>query len=219
MNLVKNLSGFEQLLIVRSRGWEDTLGELTFFEKIGGKWQKVGQPIPVVLGRSGMGWGFGLHKLGEGPKKVEGDGRSPAGLFGLGPLFGSKESKSSRMPFVVITRDLEFVDDPTSLHYNQFVDQSTEVRDWQSAEVMCEAKELYSQGIVVQHNSAPTIPGAGSAIFIHNWRKPHSPTAGCTAMAPEKLLYLINWLDEKKSPHLLQLPEPLLFDFFALLNI
>ena len=35
------------------------------------------------------------------------------------------------------------------------------------------------------------VPSAGSAIFIHTWRRPGAPTAGCLALSRADLLWLV----------------------------
>ena len=62
---------------------------------------------------------------------------------------------------------------------------------------------LYRWGIVVGHNPANQ-PGAGSCIFIHLWRGPGQPTAGCTAMSEENLPRILAWLDPALDPRLVQ---------------
>jgi L,D-peptidoglycan transpeptidase YkuD (ErfK/YbiS/YcfS/YnhG family) len=39
-------------------------------------------------------------------------------------------------------------------------------------------------------------PGKGSAIFLHRWRRPGYPTAGCVAFAPHHL----RWIAERIAP-------------------
>ena len=34
------------------------------------------------------------------------------------------------------------------------------------------------------------VPGRGSAIFIHQWRRPHYPTEGCIALSREDLRWI-----------------------------
>jgi L,D-peptidoglycan transpeptidase YkuD (ErfK/YbiS/YcfS/YnhG family) len=35
------------------------------------------------------------------------------------------------------------------------------------------------------------VPGRGSAIFLHVWRKPRHPTAGCIAFARDDLAWIL----------------------------
>src|SRR5262245_23638077 len=53
-------------------------------------WQLTSPAEPAVLGRRGAGWGAGFRDLArEGePIKREGDLRTPAGIYALGPSFG-----------------------------------------------------------------------------------------------------------------------------------
>ena len=168
-------------------------------------WEAVGSPIPVALGRNGMAWGIDQ----SGPMKKEGDGRSPAGFFFLGPAFGDAEHLpyAKKIPFLLITEDLECVDDPDSVYYNQFVYANTiEKLDWKSSEKMKEIGPLYALGLVVQYNRDPVIPGRGSAIFMHIWRNKGSGSGGCTTMQENDLQDVISWLDSEQHPCLVQMP-------------
>ena len=200
-----------QLLVVVAPHWDAVEGMLYCYERPSPllAWKLCGAPIAVALGRSGLAWGRGIHDIEEKAHKKEGDGRSPAGLFSLGPVFGDAEHQSyaRNMPFLLITEELECVDDPDSLYYNQFVNaQFVEKRDWKSSEKMKEIGAPYAIGVVVQHNLSPIKAKSGSAIFMHIWEDKGRGTAGCTAMKEEDLNSLVSWLDVKKHPCLLQLP-------------
>ncbi|MBU1042177.1 MAG: hypothetical protein KKF77_13860, partial [Proteobacteria bacterium] len=109
-----------QLLLVTAESWDSTSGELRRFERAeaGTEWTAVGGPVPVNLGRHGLGWGRGLHglALGPGPVKREGDGRAPAGLFELGQGFAydPAEVGSVRLPLLHADANLVCVDDSAS---------------------------------------------------------------------------------------------------------
>jgi len=202
-----------QLLIVISPSWDTIEGTLYRYERSSAQesWESVGSPIAIVLGKTGMAWGRGLHTLSDvhGKVKKEGDGKSPAGVFTLGSAFGDEPHRifAQKIPFLPITEDLECVDDPDSLYYNQFVTAaSPRERDWKSSEKMQEIGPLYAIGLVIDHNTAPIERGMGSAVFMHIWRNAASGTGGCTAMAEEDLNELISWLDAEKHPLLVQLP-------------
>lgn len=51
-----------------------------------------------------------------------------------------------------------------------------------SAERLNRADPLYDIVVVLGHNDAPAVRGAGSAIFIHAARPNFAPTAGCIAL-------------------------------------
>ncbi|MBT8470678.1 MAG: hypothetical protein KJN97_18170, partial [Deltaproteobacteria bacterium] len=83
-----------QLVTVVSKQWDEFRATLRRFERTPQKrWKSVGPSVEVVLGREGYGWGRGLHGTSAppgrpGPIKREGDGRSPAGVFGIGNAYG-----------------------------------------------------------------------------------------------------------------------------------
>jgi L,D-peptidoglycan transpeptidase YkuD (ErfK/YbiS/YcfS/YnhG family) len=186
-----------QLVLVTTPGWQATEGTLTRWEREpGGAWRRAGEPIAVVVGRGGLGWGRGLHGAGapagrEGPAKVEGDGRAPAGTFRLGAAYGYDDGDWPR--YTRLGPSWVCVDDPASSRYNQVFDAAAATVDWKSAETMRRADELYRLLVVVEHNSEAR-PSGGSCIFLHVWSGPGSTTVGCTAMPLTSLDALARWL-------------------------
>lgn len=209
------LARARQLIVVTTRGWDDVPGTLRRFERKGAKggaWAQVGTDVPVAVGRNGLGWGSGVVDAGgaEGPSKREGDGKAPAGVFALGSAFGFapfREAAWLRVPYIPLTPSVECVDDTASRRYNRIVERLAAVDvDWNSSERM-RSVEGYRWGLVVRHNAAPPVAGRGSCIFLHVWAGPGRGTAGCTAMEEERLTELLRWLDPKRLPLLVQLPE------------
>ena len=154
-----------------------------------------------------MAWGKGLHKaeLNKGKLKKEGDGNSPAGIFHLSGLFGYEDIRSEMNSLKVDNRTF-CVDDSKSAYYNQIVKSDTVKKDWNSAETMRMKSDVYKFGIFVDYNVKPAIPNMGSCIFMHIWSGSNKPTAGCTAMKESDILKLIDFLDKKKNPILVQVP-------------
>ncbi|MBS1144884.1 MAG: hypothetical protein H6R14_2290 [Proteobacteria bacterium] len=207
------LASSGQLLLVVAPDWNSPSGVLCCFER-GADWQAAFPPIPVSLGKSGLAWGRGLHADDNpvGPKKREGDGRAPAGIFAITALFGAAPADSplahaAKLPYLAATPNLKAIDDPASAFYNQIVDQSAVTPDWTSCEDMLRDDERYAVGAVVAHNVGPAVPGAGSCIFLHVWGGEGVPTAGCTAMAMADMMALAGWLDGAAKPVLVQLPQ------------
>ncbi len=211
----------KQMILVVTDSVESTSGNLIYFERQNSEssWDKKNESIPVVIGRSGLGWGRGLNPIDSSkiPLKKEGDGRSPAGVFALGSAFGYAESEEMaglKIPYIHVTKPCECVDDVHSAHYNQvvFKDEVKNV-DWNSSEKMFFVGVWYEQGIIVKQNNDPVIDGAGSCIFLHNWAEPNETTAGCTAMKPSNLKKIIWWLDSSSNPVLVQLTKKLYDDY------
>ena len=202
-----------QCVVVLAPDWSSTTGTLHAFARTSttSDWKMRGDAIPVVLGKSGLGWGLGLvdAKRRPGPRKIEGDNKVPAGIFRLGPALGYASAANARwikLHYVPLTKMTEGVDDARSHYYNQLVDRSKVARvDWRSSEQMRRADDLYKWGIFVAHNAAAT-PGAGSCIFMHIWKNSSTATTGCTAMAERDLVQLLRWLAPKAQPILVQMP-------------
>lgn len=203
-----------QLIVVVTNSATAVKGTLCCFERKipGGEWEKSFEEFPVVLGRNGLGWGNGLHKIPADsglPIKKEGDGKSPAGVFSLGAIFGYKAAdkmKNLKMPYIPVTEMTECIDDVNSQLYNQIVDKDkVNSVDWNSSEKMRKMGIYYELGVIVEHNTNPVIRGSGSCIFLHNWSNPDETMAGCTAMAPENLKKIVYDLDANREPVLVQL--------------
>jgi D-alanyl-D-alanine dipeptidase len=218
--------GSTQLIVVTTSNWDAVQGQLQRFARTTAhtRWRPVGDSIPIVVGKNGLGWGIGLDaandphlRLASDPVKKEGDGKSPAGIFDLGTAFGysAQPLPGLKLPYLALTESIECVDDVNSKYYNRIVDRSALAPDWNSSEHMRDAGESYRWGIVVDHNgtvarpnqSAPQ-PGGGSCIFLHIWQSQNQGTTGCTAMTPSNLETLLTWLDPSQKPLLLQLPAP-----------
>jgi len=139
------------------------------------------------------------------PVKREGDGRSPAGVFALPFAFG-QPARNIRYPYRRMEAVHRCVDDCRSKYYNRIIDRRTSDQDYGSSEPMKLASGLYRYGIFVAHNPR-SIPGAGSCIFMHIRDPSGVATSGCTAMSEQNLLALIDWLDPRKNPLLVQMPR------------
>ncbi len=210
-----------QLILVLTNSVTANGGNLYCYERsdANAEWKLSGNIIPVSIGRNGLGLGIGLHKqssFSDIPKKEEGDGRSPAGIFSLSKVFGyepADQTTNLKMPYIHITEMIECVDDVKSKYYNQIVSrekiEKTDTIDWQSSEKMNSVGARYDLGIVIDHNPPPVKTGCGSCIFLHNWTDPIITTSGCTSMAPINLKRIAFWLDKQKNPVIVQLTRQL----------
>lgn len=208
------LKSSTELIVVTTSDWNAVDGTLQRYQRPNPKkkWAPVGEPVKVVVGKKGLGWGSGILPAGVNgpadPVKKEGDAKAPAGVFVLSQAFGyaSEEQPGWKMPYVGLTPSVECVDDTNSKFYNRVVSRESVSPDWNSSEHMLRSDELYRWGIIVDHNSNPPQAGGGSCIFMHIWRGPGQGTVGCTAMPREHLEAILAWLDPKRTPLLVQLP-------------
>jgi len=203
-----------QLVLVLTDGWDATQGTLQRFAWQDGQWRAAGEAAPISVGRNGAAWGLGLHPAqAEGPRKQEGDGRAPAGVFTLGEAFGYAATGDTALPYRAMHATSYCIDVPDSPLYNRIVD-TREVGE-AAAKGSTEPMRLdlhgngdprYREGLVIGHNANAT-PRGGSCIFAHLWRTPGEATAGCTAMAADTMDALFGWLKPAERPVFVLLPR------------
>ena len=203
-----------QMVLVTTADWDSTSGELRRYERVGNAWKQVGNASDIVVGRTGTAWGIGLNtRHGEGPIKHEGDGKAPAGVFSIGSAFGYAETARTGLKYKAMGSNDWCIDVPESAYYNQIIDRSLVKAPGldQSSEPMrrdihLDGDQRYREGFVIEHN-ASNVRNAGSCIFAHLWSAPGTTTAGCTAMAPASMDTLLGWLDMRRKPVFVQLPQ------------
>ena len=206
----------QQLLVTVTDNWDATTGDMYAFDRTEKGWSTVLQSIPVNLGRTGLAWGLGLHPQSvvndTDPQKREGDGKAPAGIFSLVDAFGYSEMLNTGLNYQPMSASHYCIDVPASPLYNQTVDAGRVGKEAVrgSSEGMRRdihyGDQQYKKGIFVAHNPA-NVPEAGSCIFVHLWKAPGSPTAGCTAMAEPQMDSMLAWLNAEHQPVYVALPR------------
>lgn len=133
--------------------------------------------IPCALGRGGI----------SGDKR-EGDGATPLGTHRIVGLLYRPDRIARPAPWAqpIGPSDL-WSDDAADPRYNHAV----RVPYAGSHERLRRGDPLYDAVLLTDWNWPDAKPGAGSAIFLHAWRKPRYPTAGCVAFARSDLLWLL----------------------------
>lgn len=138
----------------------------------------AGRVFPVTIGRSGVA-----------KDKTEGDGATPAGILRVvGLLFRPDRINRAHLPHWArpIHREDRWCDLSGHPDYNHL----TRKPFGKSAERLRRADPLYDLVLPLDWNWPEAIPGKGSAIFIHQWRRPGHPTAGCLAFARRDLMFI-----------------------------
>lgn len=141
-----------------------------------------GRLLPCSIGRGGIS-----------ANKHEGDGATPSGIHEIvGCLYRRDRIAGKAVPrWAVPIRPFDlWCDAPDHVEYNQMVTTPFAA----SAEKMARPDPMYDVVLVTDWNWPEAQPGRGSAIFLHVWRRPGWPTAGCVAMALPNLLWLANRL-------------------------
>lgn len=188
------LGSSRQLLLAVNLRPECPWARFFTFERTapGQPWKCVTGPLDVHIGKRGFA-PFG--------RKVEGDRKTPSGLFPLGTAFGYKAFAKTKLDYRQATAKDCWVDDPRSPDYNRWVPIPPPAGV--SHEKMRRADELYRLGLVIRYNEDPVVPGKGSAIFLHIRRTDRVGTAGCVALLPAEVAALLAWLDKAARPVIL----------------
>jgi L,D-peptidoglycan transpeptidase YkuD (ErfK/YbiS/YcfS/YnhG family) len=194
----------EQVILGLAEHANSSTATLQRFVRTDAGWQSIGSSVSARIGRAGMAWGIGLHPPQPGLQKVEGDWRTPAGVFTLGEALGDALlSEPLAWPMVEVTERTLWVEDAASPHYNQYlvVPPDRPLTDWESSQRMRRGDPAHRLKVVIEHNTSPPVSGSGSAIFFHIWRRDGDvPTAGCTAMPAADLESLMRWLQPEAMP-------------------
>lgn len=129
----------------------------------------AGRRYPCSIGRGGLA-----------PDKREGDGATPLGVMRITQMLYRPDRMARPAPWArpIGPGDL-WCDDPACARYNSHARHPHAG----SFEVLRRADPLYDLVLVTDWNASPPVPGRGSCIFIHQWRRPGFPTAGCVALA------------------------------------
>ena len=138
----------------------------------------MGRRFPASIGRGGISL-----------RKREGDGATPAGMHGLiGLLYRADRIAAAEMPgwaLPIGPFDL-WSDDPRDPDYNLMVRTPHRF----GHERLHRADPLYDIILLTDWNWPEAQPGHGSAIFVHTWRRPGYPTAGCVGFSRADLVWI-----------------------------
>ena len=136
-----------------------------------------------------------IGKNGKTTKKIEGDNKTPKGLYTLGPLYYRKDrlpKLSTKLKKIEIMKNFGWCDDVKSKFYNKPIKTNINVRH----EKLYRNDKKYDLLIPIEYNSIRPKKNKGSAIFLHltsNYKK----TQGCVAIKEKDMLILLNLINKK----------------------
>jgi len=136
-----------------------------------------------------------VGKKGITNNKIEGDKKTPSGLFSLGNVYYRKDRNSkpiTRIKTISISKKMGWCDDADSKKYNKLIKTSLKIRH----EKLFRKDYKYDYLIPINYNTKNIIAGKGSAIFIH-LTKNYSPTAGCIGIKKKDMLILLKIINKK----------------------
>jgi L,D-peptidoglycan transpeptidase YkuD (ErfK/YbiS/YcfS/YnhG family) len=185
------LEKVSQLLVVYNQKPDSFEAVLVVLEKQAGKWVVRQKTIEAGIGKKGFASQF---------EKIEGDAKSPTGIFRLGKLFSYEKQWNTLLENQQTTKEDKWIDDPNSEQYNTYVKGFTDAASYEKLLLKTDA---YKYCLVIEYNTNPIVKGKGSAIFFHLGLKKPYFTAGCVAIDETNMKSIVDWLDPKKNPSII----------------
>ena len=186
-----------QLIVVDAPQYRTTYADLSAFQRHGSCWVAVFGPWTARIGAAG----FSDHR-------VEGDDTTPTGDYGIGSvMYGNAPSPGVSYPYRQLACGDWWDEDPHSPQYNTF--QKVPCHETPpfggDSEALWQETAAYPSFAVIDYNTSPVVPGAGSGIFIH--ADLGAPTTGCVSVPLGELDELLRWLDPDDAPLVVMGPD------------
>ena len=127
-------------------------------------------------------------------KKVEGDKKTPIGVFNLENLYYREDRfprPITKLKICKIKKDMGWCNDSKEKKYNKLIKVNKKIRH----EKLFRSDYKYDLFIPIKYNFNKVIANKGSAIFIHLTRN-YKPTAGCIGLSKKDFLILIKLIDK-----------------------
>ena len=135
-----------------------------------------------------------IGKNGLTSNKIEGDKKTPKGIFKLDRLYYRNDKfkkPTTKLTCIPIKKSMGWCNDLNNKKkYNKLI----KIHKGISCEKMFRTDTKYDFVLPIKYNYGKTKIGKGSAIFIHI-TKNYNPTAGCIAIKLEDFLILIKLLN------------------------
>jgi len=137
-----------------------------------------------------------IGKKGTAKNKIEGDNKTPKGLFSLGNLYFRKDrliKPLTKIKCLQITNQMGWCNDISNKKkYNKLIKIDKKIK----YEKMFRNDYKYNLVLPINYNSYKPKLKKGSAIFIH-LTKEYKPTAGCIGLSKKDFLILLKLIDTK----------------------
>ena len=137
-----------------------------------------------------------VGKKGISKKKIEGDLKTPSGIFKLGPLFFRKDKVKkifTNLKSIEIKKNMGWCNDiKNKKYYNRLINTQQNLRH----EKLFRKDYKYNLFIPILYNYKKNELTKGSCIFLH-LTKNYKPTAGCIAIKEDDFLILLKLINRK----------------------
>ena len=137
-----------------------------------------------------------IGKRGITHKKLEGDNKTPVGVFKFNSIFYRKDrikKIKSSLQKNVIKKNMGWCDDSNSKFYNKLIRFPFKFR----AEKLWLKNNVYDILLIINYDTRPVVKKKGSAIFLHIAKKNYPPTKGCVAVSIKDMNLLLSKIKTK----------------------
>lgn len=185
-----------QLITVDGPSYDSTAATVEIWQRAGPCWIPSGGPWTGRVGENG----FSDHH-------TEGDGTTPTGLYGIGPvMYGNASDPGVHEPYHLLVCGDWWDEDPRSAQYNTFqhVQCGQTPPFGGGSEALWTETQAYPSFAVIDYNTNPVVPYAGSAIFLH--ADTGTATNGCVSLPLAELDNVLRWINPADSPAVVMSP-------------
>tara|TARA_Y100000389_G_scaffold137606_1_gene135210 strand:- start:178 stop:669 length:492 start_codon:yes stop_codon:yes gene_type:complete len=142
-----------------------------------------------------------VGKNGLTSRKIEGDKKTPKGIFSLGALYYREDriiNINTKIKKIKIQKSMGWCHDANSKKYNKLIKINNKIKH----EKLFRKKNIYDLLIPINYNSVNPKKNKGSAIFLHltnNYKK----TLGCIALKKKDMFILLKLINKKTKIQIL----------------
>ena len=136
-----------------------------------------------------------VGKGGISYKKIEGDKKTPKGLYDIGDLYFRKDKIKkffTKLKRKEIKKNMGWCDDVLNKKYNKMIKIKKNIKH----EKLYRADNKYDLLIPIKYNFKKPKKGLGSCIFIHLTQN-YKPTNGCIALKKKDFLIMLKLIDKR----------------------
>ncbi len=139
-----------------------------------------------------------IGKNGLTKNKVEGDKKTPKGIYQLENLYFRKDRINkikTKLKLIKINKSMGWCDDKLNYeNYNKLINLSSKIK----SENLFRKDHKYDLMIPIKYNFRKPVSGLGSCIFIHITQN-YKPTAGCIAISKNDFLIMLKLINKKSK--------------------
>lgn len=187
-----------QVIVVTAGSMNTISATLATYQKTGGTWNKV-LSVDARVGKNGLVYDS---------ERIEGDLKTPVGVYSLPYAFGTAADPGTKLPYKPIDSNTYYDGQYGSPTYNDLVEGKPDNDESEHMDI-----GPYQYGLDIAFNPEQKA-GKGNAIFLH-CSTDSGYTAGCVSISPGDIVKLLQWIDPAQNPQILICPTGNLANYYS----